>query len=154
MKPFKLVVIICFCLFIACNNSNKTPQEQPIINLKQQRDCVTSILKQDDSLGTVRNHNCETISLSKTIAQYVNSVNNLNYENCTEEFEIAFKNHMIAWTEIQQVTDKYSNLRGEMHDLFDSIEKRKDSSVFKALLKNIWNTWEDVETAKSNAENL
>ena len=43
------------------------------------------------------------------------------------------------------VTDQYPNLRGEMHDLFDIIEKGKDSGAFKTHLKAIWDTWENVE---------
>lgn len=148
MKLRQLIFYTCICLLIACNKTYKTTKDASVKNVDLQKDCMTYILKQDDSLGTIRNHNCEKISLSNTIKTYVNSVNNLNFNNCAPKFEQAFKGHMGAWTKMQQVTDNYPNLRGELHDLFDAIEQSKDSTTFKLLLKNIWETWEVVENAK------
>lgn len=112
------------------------------------KECVDYIFKKDDSLGTVRNHACEEISLSETIKQYTSSLNELDFTNCPDDFSDAFNTHITAWNEMIEVTDKYPDLRGEMHDLFDSIEKGKDSIVFKSRLKAIWDTWGPIEKAK------
>ena len=95
--------IICFCLLINCNGSSKTKESKTIINKEQQRNCIDYVLKQDDSLGTIRNHACEATSLSNTIKQYVNSVNTLDFKNCPDNFNIAFQNHLMAWKDMGQL---------------------------------------------------
>ena len=136
------------CISLLIMNCTDKKKDNPISKDTAQ-DCITNVLKQDDSLGTIRNHACEAISLSATIDQYVSALNRLDFEACPESFHTAFKNHAEAWTKMEEFTTQYPDLRGEMHDLFDSIEKGKDSLSFKPLLKAIWDTWADVETSKS-----
>ena len=144
MRLFTTLSLICFCLLFNCEDKKTS-----VTNAKMTpKHCMESVLKQDDSLGKVRNHACERISLSKTIDQYANAINNLNYNACPNEFEEAFKKHAEAWIKMGIFTEKYPDLRGEMHDIFDSIEKTRDSSEFKPLLKSIWDTWAKVEAAK------
>lgn len=107
--------------------------------------CVKEVFAQDDSLGSVRNHACETIPLSQTIVNYTSALKKLDFQHCPEEFEKAFKAHWIAWENMISVVDKYPDMRGEMHDLFDQIELSPDSSSFKLSLKAIWDTWAVVE---------
>lgn len=109
--------------------------------------CVDVILKKDSELGEIRNHACEKISLSKTIDEYVSSLEKLDYSTCPESFTNAFKNHRSAWIDTKQITNRYPELRGEMHDLFDEINKTSDSTEFKKLVKGIWDTWAEVEKA-------
>lgn len=114
-------------------------------------DCIDNILKKDSELGIIRNHACENTSLSKTIDNYVYSLQVLNYNECSTEFIFAFKAHQEAWLSVKKITNNYPDLRGEMHDLFNTINKTKDSTEFKILVKDIWDTWADVEkTAKLN----
>ena len=110
-------------------------------------ECIKGILKQDDSLGKLRNVSCKQVSLSKSIADYTKEIGQFDYSNCPEALSKAFKTHKEAWNEMMVITNKYPDLRGEMHDLFDQIEIGSDSTQFKILLKNIWDTWADVETA-------
>ena len=146
MRPIKLFVIIGLGLLVNCADAKKSKDSTTL----SQKDCIDAVLKQDGALGKIRNHACETISLSKTIAQYVDAINNLDYEGCPDEFRKAFKSHTAAWSEMGKFTENYPDLRGEMHDLFDSIEKTKDSTTFKPLLKAIWDTWSSIEAAKIN----
>lgn len=101
----------------------------------------------DASLGKIRNHDCETISLSQTILKYTQGVKKINYSNCPKEFVDAFENHRQAWIKMLSVTDKYPDLKGEIHDLFNILEKGNDKETFKPLLKSIWDTWGEVENA-------
>ena len=57
---------------------------------------------------------------------------------------------MKAWDEMQKFTKRYPDMRGEMHVLFDEIEKGKDKHTFKPILKEIWDTWAEVEKAQNN----
>ena len=116
------------------------------INLSGQT-CIEKIIALDDSLGTIRNHACKTISLSETIKQYTAGMNQFDFQTCPEAFTVAFKKHIAAWTDMLVVTNQYPELRGEMHDLFDQLEVGEQAELFKSLLKSIWDTWAEVEQA-------
>lgn len=135
-------------MFYGCIISNKKPVNENRPSLEK-IDCVNLILTKDDSLGKIRNHACETLSLSETIKQYTQALDSLNFENCPSGFTNAFNNHIDAWTDIIQVTNHYPYLRGEMHDLFDKLEAGEHGDEFKPLLKNIWDTWKRIESAKN-----
>lgn len=139
MKNTILFFSICFCI-ISCK---KEVKKEPVVKLN----CIETILKDDSELGTIRNHACEKVSLSKTIDNYVTSLQKLDYTNCSVEFTQAFLSHQHAWLSAKKVTNKHSELRGEMHDLFDAINKTADSTEFKVLVKDIWDTWAEVEKA-------
>ncbi len=109
--------------------------------------CINRIIALDDSLGKIRNHACKIVSLSESITQYHMGIKENDLNDCPEEFKKAFFNHQLAWKDIKIITDKYPDLRGEMHTLFDSIEKGKDSTEFKKYLSNIWATWTIIESA-------
>ena len=140
-------IYIVVLVLLATYSCQKTKKEKAIVRTSQE--CVAYIFKTDDSLGTVRNHSCEKISLSQTIKQYTAELNKLDFSNCPEDFSNAFEAHITAWDKMTEVTDRHNELRGEMHDLFDSIEKSTDSSEFKVRLKAIWNTWKPIEAAKN-----
>ena len=111
------------------------------------QDCIDQILKSDSEYGKIRNHYCETFSLTKTIKLYVDNLSQLDFNDCPDEFTQAFRTHINAWEGMVEITDKYPSLRGEMHTLFDQIESGPDSLLFKPALNLIWSTWEAVEKA-------
>lgn len=127
-----------------CNHQNRQKNEH-FITISKKLDCMEYIFSKDDSLGTLRNHSCEIISLSQTIKDYENGLKKLPFNNCPEEFSDAFMKHIEAWIKMGIYTERYSNLRGEMHDLFDSIEKI-DQGEFEILLAEIWSTWGKIDT--------
>jgi len=87
----------------------------------------------------------QTISLSETIINYTRDLKSLDFSNCPNDFKIAFEKHIKAWLNFKTLSDKYSSIRGELHDIFDELEKSEDSIVFKQLVGNIWDTWKLVE---------
>jgi len=46
---------------------------------------------------------------------------------------------------LKKVSDKYPELRGELHVIFAELEKKKDSLEFKLLETRISDTWNIVE---------
>lgn len=110
-------------------------------------ECMDRVIKIDDSLGKKRNNDCKTSSLSATIVNYTNGMKNIDFSGCPEDFKTAFRSHISAWDSMMKVTDNHDGLRGEMHDLFDTIERTKDSLHFKTYLDAIWATWANVEEA-------
>lgn len=144
MKKLRHIIVFYASLntIVSCKKVNENDQA---IN------CMERVLKLDDSLGSIRNHSSEKVSLSKTIADYTYALDNLNYEYCPEDFKSAFKKHAKAWQDMIMVTNQYPDLRGEIHDLFNQIEVSSDSLLFKNKLKQIWDTWSIIEDAsKSN----
>lgn len=110
-----------------------------------QKSCIDFIIEKDEYLGSKRNHDCETNSLSYAVNAYIDGLEELNYDNCPSGFKSSFSSHISAWKEIIPVLDQYDSLRGEMHDLFDEIKRGKDSSTLNQKEALIWSTWEEVE---------
>ena len=110
-------------------------------------ECQKKVLEKDSALGKIRNHQCEEISLSETIRNYVGALKELNFEECPTAFKQSFQLHMDAWTAMTEVTDEYSKLRGEMHDLFDLIKLEDSTGQFTKRLDAIWATWAEVENS-------
>ncbi|WP_299105605.1 hypothetical protein [uncultured Tenacibaculum sp.] len=135
-----LFLLFSLSILLCCKNNTT--------QFDNAKNCVEVIMKKDDSLGSIRNHDSKNISLSKTIDKYTLSVENLNFQNCSKNFKTAFQNHLSAWKNMKQVTDNHPHLRGEMHALFDSIKKTNDSLAFSNKLDAIFNTWKEVEIAK------
>ena len=127
-----------------CNHHKQRKNENFVSNSKK-LDCMEYIFSIDDSLGTVRNYACEKIPLSQTIKDYENGLKKLPFNNCPDEFSDAFMKHLEAWSKMGIYTERYSYLRGEMHAIFDSIEKI-DQGQFEQLLAEIWSTWGKVDT--------
>ncbi|WP_369993918.1 hypothetical protein [Winogradskyella sp.] len=142
MKTIFIYTAFCVGIFFSCQNNQKANTNV------SNADCIENVLAKDGELGKTRNHECEKIALHKTINNYVEGMRNLNFSGCPEKFSQAFKEHIAAWDNMGEFTKRHSDLRGEMHVLFDSIKKRSDSTTFKPLLKAIWDTWADVEAAK------
>jgi len=112
--------------------------------------CMNAIFKKDSVLGELRNHEPETSSLSEAINNYVKNLDSLDFQQCPKTFEKAFQEHAQAWSDMTSVTDNYPDLRGELHDLFDKLEKSEDAVAFKKHLENIWATWRDIEAVKED----
>ena len=144
MKYFLNLLLIL--LLLSCNNAgNKSSKAklESVTNINTE--CIESILKKDSVLGQIRNHASEQISLSETIDNYTNSLKSLDYSDCPDNFTIAFHEHIEAWLELKKASDKYPELRGELHEVFSELEKKKDSLEFKSFETKILDTWETVE---------
>ena len=155
MKALLRVLIImlasCNLCFGQISGQVALPEENLIVpgeevNLPESS-CIEKIIAADSQLGKIRNHACEKQSLSLTISEYIAALKKLDYSGCPEAFVKAFNRHQQAWLDMIPVTDKYPELRGEMHDLFDIIERASDAETFKIRLKGIWDTWAEVEAA-------
>ena len=137
------------CILISIMQGFIIKKKDKVDNTKsiKERTCIEKVISLDDSFGSVRNHACETVSLSEAIEQYVDNMNKLDFRSCPKTFTIAFKEHQKAWKDILTVTDNYTELRGEMHELFKIIENGRHANSFNPLLKFIWDTWTEVENS-------
>lgn len=147
----KLIILFTFLLGYGCSGSldkKQTADEKKLY----EKECIDRIIAADDSLGKIRNNACKVVSLSESIQQYTSEMEKLNYKDCPSTFTDAFEKHRQSWIAMLAVTDKYPDLRGEMHELFNQLEQSNDSSSFKPLLKSIWDTWAEVEKVMNNID--
>lgn len=149
MKQYLLftIIILCSNFFHSCNNGEANQKTTVLLSPQEvaAKACVQRIIAYDEELGTIRNHACEKQSLSKTINEYVAALEAANFENCPSAFQSAFEQHIGAWKAMVTITDKYPDLRGEMHDLLEEIEETTDGKEMKALTKAVFDTWRVVE---------
>ena len=143
MRPFKLCGVFLCLACLACHSPANSQDQKDKIEPGQ--DCINKIIEADERLGAKRNHDCETLSLSETIEKYVGGMEALDFSQCPEKFSSAFKSHIEAWKSMVSVTDHFPDSRGEMHDLFNTIEKSEHAEKYKLALDKIWSTWSDVE---------
>ena len=135
-----LALLICTAGF-SCQGSHKSA----VGNAGSDKTCIEKAIAKDAALGKVRNHACEAISLSETIDDYVEGLKAIDFQHCPKDFALAFKAHWEAWEKMGTFVEKYPDMRGEMHDLFDEIEQGEDAGTFKPLLAAIWDTWGEIE---------
>lgn len=141
MKLPGLFSIFLFLFYFACGETQQ-PQHSP-----EPPACIGRIIAADDSLGAVRNHASETISLSESIRNYAAGLKKLDFRDCPPAFTKAFENHRQAWLAMVPFVERFPEMRGEMHELFEQLEKGEQAAEFRPLLKAIWDTWEEVESA-------
>ncbi|MBK8966699.1 MAG: hypothetical protein R3D58_16195 [Saprospiraceae bacterium] len=137
---------LCVCVILA---TCKTPTHQ---TTPPPEACIQHLIALDDSLGRIRNHACETISLAQTIRNYTDGINKHDFRGCPPDFTKAFTRHLQAWNDMIPFVEKHAGLRGEMHVLFEQLEKGPDAATFIPLLRNIWDTWAAVEAAMKQQE--
>ena len=141
-----LSFLTVFILLPACTDTVKAPASA-VAPPSAEKTCMDKIIASDEVLGKTRNHACEKIPLAKTIRHYADGMEKLDFSGCPKAFAEGFKKHIAAWQAMIPLMEKYPDVRGEMHDLFDAFEKGEDAEMFKPLLKAIWDTWGEVETA-------
>jgi len=142
MKSRLLLIII---LLLGCKPTTEKQKSADIAVDKEAMACVKMVFEKDSILGEIRNHSSKNISLSETINDYTKELESMNFTNCPEKFKSSFNAHIMAWRHLRSVTDKYPAMRGELHDIFASIEKSGDSTEFKALVQEVWDTWDLVK---------
>ncbi|MGB4845841.1 MAG: hypothetical protein WBP16_15355 [Ferruginibacter sp.] len=145
------VMSLVILVVSGCNYSSSNKEAGTTIPVApSEKTSMEMVIKMDDSLGKIRNHACETATLSQAITNYADEIGKLDFTQCPKVFKTAFAKHRQAWIDFRELSDKYPDLRAEMHDLFDELEKSTDSLLFKKLSKQIWDTWGDIEKAMKN----
>ena|SRR5687768_6609820 len=129
----------------ACTENKKEAGK----NNQAEKRCMDNAIRQDSILASVRNESTRHKSLSQTINEYITGLDSIALSSCPVKFAKALKKHIKAWKSLLPITDTYTDLRGEMHVLFDQIKRSADSSIFNEKEKQIWSTWGEVEKLTS-----
>ena len=140
-----LLILIILFFFIACKKGENRNTLNTISLEEQHVNCIEDIFEKDSVLGEIRNHAPKAMALSEAINSYTHDLESLDFSNCPENFTASFKKHIEAWKMVTKVSDKYPALRGELHDIFEALETGSDSTEFKLLLKEVWDTWNVVK---------
>ena len=141
----RLLILIILITVLSCKKTGVNHDTPDLPADEKSAACVKQIFDRDSVLGGIRNHASETMSLSQAILDYTKELESLDFSECPEKFTSAFNEHVTAWKKITELTDKHLELRGELHDIFTELEKSEDSTEFKNLLKQVWDTWYQVE---------
>ena len=152
MKRPLSIHIILFCFLLGCNNqpSNEKRAVEPTVT--QGKSCIDSVMKQDSLLGEKRNTDSRQVPLSQAIRDYTVGIENINFASCPPAFTTAFQKHKEAWTAMTTVTDQYPAIRGELHELFQQLEKSNHAAEFKQHLRAVNDTWTAVEKASQTTQ--
>ena len=150
LKLLPLIVLTISLMTCGEHDQSQSTDEQTI---SQYQTCIDRIMTTDDSLGAIRNRASERISLSETIQQYTDALGSLDFSDCPESFASGFEIHRQAWINMLVITNDYPDMRGEMHELFSLLEHGQDSARFHPLLKEIWDSWGDIEKAIEKSKN-
>lgn len=110
---------------------------------------MTRVLEADSHLGAIRNHNVETMPIAEAIRRYVEGLDALELDHCPDEFVRALQNHREAWNQSIAFFEQFSELRGELHEVFEMIRARDEASSdgLQKAEAEIWSTWTEVEEA-------
>ena len=140
-----VLVIIVFFSLLSCKDPGPKQKKADVTTGINQTNCIERIFEKDSLLGEIRNHASENISLSRSIKNYTKELESLDYSDCPQKFVASFHDHIKAWKRVTKISDKYPLLRGELHNVFTILEKSEDSTEFKSLAKQVWDTWYRVE---------
>ena len=141
-----LIFVMASCQTATKGNNKETSTSEVVKPTKEQESaCKKSVMKVDAGIAAKRNKACKKQSLGKTISEYIYGLEHSDFTHCPESFKSAFYDHIIAWKETLPIAEKYPDLRGEMHALFEQIEAGPDGDAFKPLVAKVWSTWEEVE---------
>lgn len=118
-------------------------------NPESERRAIEEVIQADAELGKIRNHAPEVMPIHLAIENYASSLRDLDFSNCPADFETAFVMHIEAWESSVDYFMEFTELRGEMHQLFEEIRAMNivNKNRLEAVEKPIWDTWADVETS-------
>ena len=114
------------------------------VSIDELRSGIDKILEQDTELGTIRNNQPYQIPLHQAVKNYCNSLRQLDYSKTPEVFSLAFIKHVEAWEAAIPEFEKFSELRGELHEIFEKIKPQSED--FLKLESAIWSSWADIES--------
>ncbi len=127
------------------------PQSPPEGQPSESRRSMLHVLEIDRVLAAQRNQMPQTLPPADAIDAYVTGLAAIDFTNCPQDFADAYEKHRQAWAAAIPLLKEHSQLRGELHHLFDQM-RQLDPAVGEQLnshLQSISDTWSDVETTLS-----
>ena len=102
---------------------------QPAVRLS----AVEQVLIVHSDLAKQRDLGSKNASLESAISQYTNRSSEFDLKDCPKDFRTAIQNHIQVWKDSQSYFSQYSDLRGELHDLFAEIKSQNPESNAELL---------------------
>lgn len=150
-----LLVTVVVLAGIGCGNGSPSRADRPPDRSDAPRDYVSAIidvLSLDSELGLVRNSATQSASLAEAIRGYVTALDSMDFSGCPDDFTAAFAYHRNAWEESIPFFEPFSDMRGEMHELFDQIRERSAETHdgLERVEVRIWDSWREVEAVAAD----
>ena len=110
---------------------------------------IQNAIAADARLSGTRNEATREQPLSTAIEEYVAGLKALDLDAAPQDFRDALATHREAWVKIGAYLKDFSELRGEMHDVFDKVRVETNTTLaeFTRLEKALFDTWADVEAS-------
>ncbi len=113
---------------------------------------IYDVLSVDGELGIQRNGATETESIVSSIRTYLAGIDGTDFSACPDDFTEAFRWHRDAWEKSIVFFERFPNLRGEMHELFETIrsEGGETQIELERIEALIWDSWAEVEAVAAD----
>jgi hypothetical protein len=144
-------IILTFLLISTLSNCQQSGQKSssltgPAGTEAPSAEAIRIIMAADEKLGDIRNHACEDTTLAETVRRYVAGLAALDFSRCPEDFTAAFRAHRDAWEATISFFDQFGELRGEMHELLETIEQGEKAPALQSYIRPVWDTWGKVDS--------
>jgi len=138
-----------------CGLERRSPESGGAIAEREPADYVTAIhdmLALDGELAVDRNHDSESVTIAEAIRRYVAGIDSADFSACPIDFREAFLWHRNVWEESIPFFERFPDLRGEMHLLFDEIRGRgaETQVELERIEASIWDSWLEVESVAAD----
>lgn len=111
--------------------------------IEQWQTAIDRILEVEVNLGNERNNGSHNGPVHESVERYISQLESIDFSATPAGFDTAFQKHIAAWKNSVPLLKQYSNLRGEMHDVFQLIHQQTDA--LKLVEQSIWTTWYPIE---------
>jgi hypothetical protein len=143
---FHSILLVTMFLLSVAGNGQKGKIRVDLYDITQGQ-CIDSVIKQDSLLRHKRNLRCKEVAPSQAIREYAAGIDQINFTQCPALFATAFQQYKKAWLGMARVTDQYSKLRGELHEVLQEVANSKNAVEFRQQLQVLIDTWAEVEKA-------
>ena len=110
---------------------------------------IRAVIEADYALGSIRNEAPRHAPIATAIEEYVKGLDALDLVRCPPDFVTALRRHRDAWFNSITFFEQHSELRGELHEVFEAIHAKGRASHegMQDVEADIWDTWSDVEAS-------
>lgn len=108
---------------------------------------IAHVIAIDAEIGAVRNQAPRDKPLDIVVREYSDALRAIDRSRTPLDFSSAWIAHIEAWEALIPYLKEHSELRGEMHALFERLLSvaNPTASEFQRLQAAVWSTWATIE---------
>jgi len=140
-------------LFVVCATvvlaSCSAPSQEAPGTTSLQTDVIRRAMGADLYAAGIRDHQSEVEPPAQAVADYVQSLDDIELEHAPADFAAAMRAHRDAWAALIGPLQAFSSDREQMQYLFDRLRQMPPPTgpQFQSLIGNVTSTWSQVDAA-------